>query len=60
MNSDKAIEILSQGLSADTWKLEPDLKDAIKLGIEALKRHKEMSALVPAMPYPFLPGETED
>lgn len=33
-------------------------EEAIQLGIEALKRHKEMSALVPAMPYPLLPGET--
>lgn len=60
MEIQKAIEILTHSLPADTWLLKPPSKDAIKLGIEALKtieRMREGNAFLSPRP---LPGETEE
>lgn len=59
MNKEYAIEILSFELTKCTALSNPDLKDAIRLGIEALymcKRAKEFAW--PHWPK-FLKGETE-
>lgn len=41
MEPTKAIEILKLGFPDDIWWLKPEVKDAIMLGIEALKEKLE-------------------
>lgn len=60
MTADEAIKVNSVLMRAPVLKDDPKVVEALKLSNEALKRHKEMSALVPSMPYPLLPGETKD
>ena len=56
---DKAIELLTQLSSDGREQLELDFQDAIKLGIEALKRIKAHRPYgYPGLNFP-LPGETE-
>jgi len=60
MTLDKAIEILDLNVRQRSPQMPPDVKDALKLSIEALKLievqrfHKELGM------YSFLPGETEE
>ena len=60
MTIDKAIKISTIFTKSDKPILSTDLKDAIRLGIEAMKAH--LKARTP--PYPlieaYLPGETEE
>lgn len=60
MNLPKAIEKLEKGLPADQWMLTPDLRDAVQLGIEALKRIKEVREGKAWVGIDLLLGETED
>lgn len=60
MNLEKAIIDLSIQREVKRRLGKTYEAESLRLGIEGLKRHKEMSALVPAMPYPLLPGETKD
>lgn len=60
MKLEKAIELLQDPLLFSTHPLDPDKRDAISLGIEALKREKanrENPSFVMVGP---LPGETEE
>ncbi len=56
----KAIEILNHYPDPDEIYSDPDFMDAIKLGIEALKRVKGNRLYPQPDVYPLLPGETED
>ena len=60
MNLKKAIEILQSYLRGDEPDYDPDLPDAIRLGIEALKRVKYQHDDNEFVPDFLLPGETED
>ena len=60
MNLDKAIEILDLNIRQRAPTMPHDVLDALKLGIEALKRvnfHRTSSL---ASPHILLPGETEE
>jgi len=60
MKIEKAIKELETAL-ADKWcPWSPELKQAIKLGIEALKQVKERRGHDPDFLFEKLPGETED
>lgn len=60
MKLDKAIEILSDEAFNGSVTFNQDRKDAVKLGIEALKRQREDRFLnVWTFPRPLL-GETEE
>ena len=57
MKLTKAIELL-QGLhKALNSPIHDDHKDAVKLGIEALKHHKKLRDAHPYSNYKILPGE---
>jgi len=59
MTIDEAIKELTE-LQEDLSGGTPDpAVDAIKLGIEALKRHKDKTRLLPSELLQPLPGETE-
>ena len=60
MKLEKAIEILIGILEAGGFEDEPDDKDAIQLGIEALKRCQELESPTNYSPMKLLPGETQD
>lgn len=60
MKIEKAIEVLETLLTPDP-QFSPELrKDAVRLGIEALKAMKNARSLVSRKAYRLLPGETED
>ena len=57
MKIDKAIELLNTTIKTLPATLRDDEKDAVRLGIEALKRIKDDRRINPDLnPYP-LPGE---
>lgn len=60
MKLTEAIEILTVNALEPGSYLPPDYIDAVKLGIEALKRQKDWKARVSAHVYEPLPGETEE
>ncbi len=60
MTLDKAIEILIQHQKGTDPIYLPDLPDAEKLGIEALKREKYHRGPGPNLSPNLLPGETKD
>ncbi|MBA7582580.1 hypothetical protein ES708_24512 [subsurface metagenome] len=57
MKITKAIEILDFFLPSNFLKTKPDLKDATKLGREALKRCQELESPNNFSPMRPLPGE---
>jgi len=60
MNIPKAIEILAQEEEILDGCEESDFVDALKLGIESLKRLEKDRAERWRRALPLLPGETED
>ena len=60
MNIEKAIEILKIELSGWLPNYPDDLGDALKLGIEALKRIQDMRISPCCTADEILPGETEE
>ena len=60
MKTEKAIEILHQDLGAHTYDAWTGLYEAQKLGLEALKRHKDNKERDYPQVYSLLPGETKD
>jgi len=59
MNIDKAIEILKDENSVEWRSPDHDYRDAIKLGIEALKQIQQIRAYAKKLYLPLLPGEAE-
>jgi len=59
MTLEKALEILSQELLIKPLPHEQDFKDAVKLGIEALREVKMARFGGPTLEGELLPGETE-
>lgn len=59
MKLDKAIEILTDWGVISEPQVDQDLLDSVKLGIEALKRHRFAYALSYENLLKPLPGETE-
>jgi len=60
MEVSKAIEVLKQDLESQETGEQSDYQDAVKLGIEALKReliHRKYPAFYGGL---LLPGETEE
>ena len=57
MTIDKAIEILNHILRATPLRYDPDQKDAIKLGIEALNRIQACRKVIDIPYNKPLPGE---
>ena len=60
MKIDKAIEILKDTRNITFNYFSPDRKDALKLGIEALKQLQELHNRPHGSPLPPLPGETPE
>lgn len=60
MNISKAIEILEIEHHLAERQPETDVYDAIKLGIEAMKRHRDRTSLTFSGMMEPLPGETEE
>ena len=60
MKIDKAIKFLEDDVTVLLLREEPDFTDAVKLGIEALKRVKEARQRVYFISRALLPGETND
>ena len=60
MKLQKAIEILKDELPELPHFYGPDFIDAVKLGIEALKRVKRYERMWAAWHMDLLPGETEE
>ncbi|MBA7716017.1 hypothetical protein ES703_125076 [subsurface metagenome] len=60
MTIDKAIEILPDLIPDLDNRVTGDYSAALKLGIEALKRHKLRAVGAAPELYPPLPGETKD
>lgn len=60
MNITKAIEILHQDLGADVYDTYPDLYQAQRLGIEALKRIRDIRKTHIGLHYTPMQGETEE
>lgn len=60
MNIPKAIEELTDLHKVGLNRLTPDEKDALKLGIEALKRVNTQRLFPSNVIWETLPGETED
>jgi len=56
---DKAIEILTLRVESPFVRANPDTKDSMKLGIEALKRIKEARGYSRNWSTAYLPEETE-
>jgi len=59
MKLQKAIEILADSAYSGVTTFNQDFKDATKLGIEALKRHKLRRQVGYRDDKLLLPGETE-
>lgn len=53
----RAIEILTKYGTDYLTRLEPDFDDAVKLSVEALKRHRNCDYLTYNEMYERLPGE---
>ena len=60
MKLEKAIELLDLEISCDFEGNEKDRQDAVKLGIEALKRCQEARRKVYFTTRSLLPGETKE
>lgn len=60
MTIDKAIKELDKELSIWSPIIHPNLRDSVKLGIEALKRLEVIRKSWPCYTSELLPGETED
>lgn len=60
MKLEKAPEVLNDLLCWQEIKPYPDVKDAIKLGIEALKLIVRKRPTLFSLRHPLLPGETKD
>lgn len=60
MKLEKAIEILNEDINHPTAQFMPELQDAQKLGIEALKRIHAIRTHRSYSVQPSLPGETEE
>ena len=60
MNIPKAIEILNSYQAGYLMDKTPDLRDALKLGIEALKRLEHFREVAGGLYSSLLPRETED
>jgi len=60
MKLEKAIEILTQHQKGTDPLYLPDLPDAEKLGLEALRWRQQMEHDYGSWCGPLLPGETED
>ncbi|MBA7677099.1 hypothetical protein ES703_85347 [subsurface metagenome] len=60
MTIDKAIEILTTERERNFNYFNPDRKDALQLGIEAMKHYKEVRPIEVSKYYPLLPGETKE
>lgn len=60
MKIEKAIEILTEDINHPTAQFMPELQEAEKLGIEALKRIREIRPFGNNPGISYLPGETED
>ena len=60
MTIDEAIEILGDYEMQSAFEATPDFKDALKLGIEALKAVQKFQRMGSKINPLRLPGETED
>ena len=60
MKLSKAIDILTIHLQEGGSRLVPDIEDALKLGIEALRCLEGLHKLPYGSPLPPLPGETKE
>jgi len=60
MNSNKAINLLKGIQYQEDDPNTPDIRDAIKLGIEAIKRVQDMRISPCTTADELLPGETKD
>ena len=60
MTLEKAIELMQTDIADIDYNYPSDLSDAMKLGVEALKRVKNERVLSYPLIYHFLPGETTD
>ena len=60
MKIDEAIEILTNSTSGNDPWLDPDLKEATKLGIEALKEVERLRSYKALHVLKLLPGETPE
>ena len=60
MKLEKAIEITNFHIAEHTIHQSRDITDALKLGIEALKRVEEARVKGTIWNYSLLPGETRD
>lgn len=60
MKLEKAIEINESLLDGTYDHRDEDMEDALKLGIEALKRVREDEYRGTEVPRPLLPGETDE
>lgn len=60
MKLDKAIKVLGDYKMESAFEATPDFEDALKLGIEALKRHKHNESCFEPGAVKPLPGETEE
>jgi hypothetical protein len=60
MTIDEAIKFLEDDVYVLLLTESPDFMDALKLGIEALKREKHRRDTETYVKHPLLPGETEE
>lgn len=60
MKLSKAIQVLDINIKVGEEKMPPDVRDALKLGIEAMKRVEEMRQDNAFLSPRLLPGETKD
>jgi len=60
MNLEKAIEILKSPKFGTTWPAPLKEKDALKLGIEAMKAIIQARDIAYSTPAHYLPGETKE
>ena len=56
----EAIDLLKDELTREVFYYGPGRKDALKLGIEALKRELHNRRIFPDVEVSRLPGETKD
>jgi len=59
MNTGKAIKILSDAKFGTLWPTPKPEREAVKLGIEALKQIRQLRVYAKDPSHPLLPGETE-
>jgi len=60
MTIDEAISNLAELSETLHYYHSATMKEAIKLGIEALKQHRALRRINPISQEPLLPGETEE